>query len=544
MVDLRVAVPWAVVAALASCGGGGTKSFVSGDVVAEAGGDPGVADVAGRDPMGQDPAADEAAPDEAPPDYGPWKPDGPGEPGGGDQGGSDADGDAIGDAVEDAETPPATCGFNYDFPPFDGPPGGPAAIPAASGPRVPSRPGEIVHGEPDPPSLFPLRLDGKRGELVMPGYEDAMPLFGRAEEWEIGQTRCYETPIGAVELSEPAAWTLYREVAEKTVGVAVDTTIGHRTVVGIRGAYPGTFAWNGNGPNRFNDTIALLWRDEQGRPQVLEFAAHTDTGAYRHDGGMSSLWPNRHYRYRNGWHKTYNALRIDEIDYRVRDDNNSNGHWDSDRNAWLPPEGEPDFDREGSAHNIHYAQATPPLETAIVGQWSAGCQNIPGMKNWTQFITHAWVAEGEPADYFLVDARDIDPTVWGECVPDGSHACPFRIDALPFGADGDTAGWPIAQHDAYPTEACSTADESGPEVTYVLNLHEPGTLRAVVTDGDGVDIDVHLLMGDEPMACIARDDTDLAAWIPPGRYLIVADTYVKDGTALAGEYHLAVALEP
>ena len=511
--------------ALVSCDGGNSKSFRP-DVALDAVAVPDTAIAPDGPPL--DVAIDKA-PDPSPPapDFGPWLPE--------EITGPDVD---PGDVGPDAELAPMTCGFGYDFPPFEGPPSSDTGY-RAMRPRL--RPGEIDHAEPDPPSFYTIHLGGKRGDLVMPGYKDSMPLFERAENWD-GGTRCYETPLGAMELSEPAAYSLYRDIAEKTTGEKLNTTYGHRTVVGIRGAYPGTFAWHGNNPNRFNDTLVLLWLDEQGRPQVLEFPANTDTGAHVFDAA-SSLWPNRRYPYKDGWHKGYNALTIAEVDYRVRDDTNSNGHWDSDRNGWLPPLDLKDHDRNGSAHNIHYAQADPPLETAIVDRWSAGCQNIPGMMNWTQFITHAWQYEGAAADYFLLDARDIDPTVWGPCVPDGSHKCPFRVETFPYEMDGDTADSSASEFAVYDTTECSKANEGGPEVVYVLNLKEPSTVRVIVADGPEVDVDVHLLMGDDPAACIARGDSEITEWVPPGRYVVIVDTFVSGGVAKAGPYHLAITVD-
>jgi hypothetical protein len=42
-----------------------------------------------------------------------------------------------------------------------------------------------------------------------------------------------------------------------------------------------------------------------------------------------------------------------------------------------------------------------------VDSWSAGCQVIPGMANWTEFITNAWTMPGDPVDTFLVDGTSV-----------------------------------------------------------------------------------------------------------------------------------------
>ena len=438
--------------------------------------------------------------------------------------------------------PPGSCGFAYHFSAWD-----PPTTPPDSLPRKPWAPAfmegwvdPIMHPESPPASYRALGMGG-RDELIMPGYIDDMPVFDRALPWH-GERRCFELPEGAVMLSEAEAWALYRKIAERTTAIDLPTTPGRRTVVGIRGASPGMFAWNGNPPNRYNDTLVLLWVDMDGQRRVREHAAHTDTGPV--DFGWhnsSSLRPNRRYRHANGWHNDYSALRIQESGYRVRDDTNKNAHWDSDRNGWLPPEGE-DHDRGGSLHNIHCANVDGPLLDAPVANMSAGCQVIPGIANWELFILDAWTDWDDPVDYFLVDARDIDPTVWGDCSPDGTHGCPFRIEALPFQAQGDTA---VAGETLFDEYNCSVADERGPELVWVLNLDTEGVLHAAVDDvpGDGHDLDVHLLEGDDPAACLARDDAELTWDITPGRYLVVVDTWFSDGKPNSGPFTLDLWLE-
>jgi len=146
---------------------------------------------------------------------------------------------------------------------------------------------------------------------------------------------------------------------------------------------------------------------------VREFPVHTDVGARDFgENSSSSLRPNRRYHHINGWHRsTYNALYMIDEGYRVRDDTNHNGHWDSDRNGWLPPRTANDRDRIGGAHNIHTGQVEGSLGTARVGGNSAGCQVIPGMANWIEFIEWLWTGEGDVVEYFLIDVRDIAPDV-------------------------------------------------------------------------------------------------------------------------------------
>jgi hypothetical protein len=449
---------------------------------------------------------------------------------------------------------PTSCGFDYDstfhyarMADLPAPPIPPWAerLPDPG----PARPEAIAHAEPAPPSLEWMRVaePDERGSrvipyIVFPSYSDTMPLFERGKAWDTSR-RCYETPQGVRMLSEAEAYVLYRNIAELTTGVNMIETAGRRNVVGLRGAYPGRLTFNGNQPDRFNDTLVLLWIDSAGLRHVREFPVNTDTGA--HDFGTdssSSLRPNRRYHHKNGWHRTYNAIQVNESGYLVRDDSNHNGHWDSDRNGWLPPTSARDDDRTGAAHNIHMGSVDAPLGDAVIDSWSAGCQVIPGRANWQELITNAWTQEGDPVDYFLVDVRDIDHRVWGPCEPDGTHACPYPIQSFPFTASGDTRNVSERRFDVY---NCSTANESGPEVVYFFTVDQSGTVTASVDDvaGDNIDLDVHLLDADDAKACLARGNISLSQAVGPGRYFIIVDTYVSGGVEKSGPYRLTVSFE-
>ena len=176
----------------------------------------------------------------------------------------------------------------------------------------------VAHPEPLPAFTwqFPLLQTPSRESkqvpaesLTMPGYSDSMPLFERGLAWS-QDTRCYELPRGAELLTQEQAYAMYVSMIRKMLWHEVNQTPEFRTVIGIRGSHPGIFDWNGNLPDRFNDTIVLLWKDADGAAHVREFPVNTDTGA--RDFGYhssSSLKPNRHYSYKNSWHRTYNALR-------------------------------------------------------------------------------------------------------------------------------------------------------------------------------------------------------------------------------------------
>lgn len=415
--------------------------------------------------------------------------------------------------------------------------------------------GQIDYPEDDPAGYWGMLINTGRTKasttLTMPGYTDTLPLFDRAKDWVDGEERCYMTSTEDVfNLNQDEAYDLYVKIAEKTVGVTLNQTAGRRNVVGIRGAHPGQFFFNGDLPNRFNDTIVLLWIDEEGQKHVREFPVNTNTGIQKSSSTKASALPaNRHYRYVNGLHKGYNALKNNEYNYITRDDANNNSHIDNDRNGWFKPTtGTQDYDRTGSGHNIHYGKATN-LKTSPVSNWSAGCQVIPGMKNWTTFISKAWTGSGKFVDYYLVDVRDIDNRVWDDtCIEDGTHSCPFHItfenntftDSNTLMAGDGSADW-----DSY--NCAATKDESGPGRVYVFTWDDSGaakkTLTVKVSSSDGGDPDIMLLDGDDPNSCIVRNDKTISKSITPGRYYIVVDTYVSNGNIKYGSYDLEVTLK-
>lgn len=394
---------------------------------------------------------------------------------------------------------------------------------------------QIAYVEPKPDGYW--RLISATDNLTMPSYNDDMPLFERADEWD--EDRCFETPLGQVYLSESQAYDLYRDIIEKTTGSTIDTSDGARSILGIRGAWPGTFAWHGNMPNRFNDTLVVLWR-QNGQKNVREFPVNTDTGDYYFGyHSSSSLKPNRRYSYKNGWHSGYNAIQIQDWGYLVQDDSNGNGHWDSDRNGWLDG-GNLDHERTGSGHNIHLASVDAPLGTARIQNWSAGCQTIPGIENWTQFLDVVWEDLGTDVSYYLVDSRDIAPDVWQDCEQDGSHSCPYEITSFPFVDTDDT----ITGVESFDYYNCSGANESGPEIVYMFTTEVEGWLSVSVESDEGVDVDIHLLEANDPDTCRERGHISFDSFIGPGRYFIVADSWVDDdNVSYAGGFTLHVDLD-
>ncbi|HNH50449.1 MAG TPA: hypothetical protein PKY30_25680, partial [Myxococcota bacterium] len=87
---------------------------------------------------------------------------------------------------------------------------------------------------------------------------------------------------------------------------------------------------------------------------------------------------------------------------------------------------------------------------------------------------------------------------------------------------------------------CSGANEGGAEEAYLLLVDDYGTLSVTVEDDAQTDIDIHLLEAGASDACLVRDDTDFTWDLSPGRYWILADSYVSNGEELPGDYTLTV----
>jgi len=128
---------------------------------------------------------------------------------------------------------------------------------------------------------------------------------------------------------------------------------------------------------------------------------------------------------------------------------------------------------------------------------------------------------------------------------DGTPDDPFPIDWLPFVHHGDTSVSSVATIDHY-TGCDADQDESGAEVWYVVELHEPTSLRAAVIDRGVVDVDIHILDDSATgEGCLDRDHHLVDTTLEPGAYFVVVDTYVADGAPLAGEFLLVlVGCEP
>ncbi len=119
------------------------------------------------------------------------------------------------------------------------------------------------------------------------------------------------------------------------------------------------------------------------------------------------------------------------------------------------------------------------------------------------------------------------PVRYDDIVDGGSSATvgePIEIDAFPFEDFRWTAG---AASDVIDSYSCSpNTDESGPEVLYKFSVAVAGTLHAVVSDDDGVDVDVHVMTSPDGEHCLARHDSEVTVEVGPGDVWLALDTYV------------------
>ncbi len=137
--------------------------------------------------------------------------------------------------------------------------------------------------------------------------------------------------------------------------------------------------------------------------------------------------------------------------------------------------------------------------------------------------------------------------------PLGTPENPIAISAaaLPVSFNDSTRSTVNAPSSAIDHYSPASQDEMGPEYVYRLTLAARAVLSATVSDGIGVDIDLHLLgalaEGTRTQALFGglasmRADATLGpVTLEPGTYHLVLDTYGPDATK-AGAYSLSVQL--
>ncbi|MEM9492055.1 MAG: SGNH/GDSL hydrolase family protein [Myxococcota bacterium] len=122
---------------------------------------------------------------------------------------------------------------------------------------------------------------------------------------------------------------------------------------------------------------------------------------------------------------------------------------------------------------------------------------------------------------------------------------PFVIGELPFAHAADTGQSSSRMIDRY--DGCgANQNESGPEYIYRFDVDRAMTVRAMVIDRDGADIDVHLMRdGIAGEFCVQRNHRAITGELEPGTYYFNLDTFVTSGgTELVGEYMFVLVEEP
>ena len=117
------------------------------------------------------------------------------------------------------------------------------------------------------------------------------------------------------------------------------------------------------------------------------------------------------------------------------------------------------------------------------------------------------------------------------------------IDSLPFVDVRDTRRDGVARINSYPG-CSSTANESGREVLYRLELTQATNVRVFVVSLGTSDIDVHLMNDTVSGAsCVVRNDKTFVRQLAAGTYYLSLDTFQSSAGVLAGEYLVGVLAE-
>ena len=131
------------------------------------------------------------------------------------------------------------------------------------------------------------------------------------------------------------------------------------------------------------------------------------------------------------------------------------------------------------------------------------------------------------------------PVLVPDGASDGGCSTGTCVDSFPFNTSGSTSTSPL---DAWSSYSCApSTNESGPEVVYEVQISEAGWLQVGVSDGYGVDVDVHILSALSPSDCVARGNHETGANVTPGTWYVVVDTWVSSsGTVYDGAYDLGI----
>lgn len=117
------------------------------------------------------------------------------------------------------------------------------------------------------------------------------------------------------------------------------------------------------------------------------------------------------------------------------------------------------------------------------------------------------------------------------------------VTSFPYNHSSSTSNSARAELDGY--SCAPSINESGPEVVYAVDVPEGGYLVAEVTDGAGVDVDLHILSALEASACRDRGHVEAGATVTAGTWYVVVDSWVgASGQVYAGAYDLTIRFVP
>ncbi len=171
-----------------------------------------------------------------------------------------------------------------------------------------------------------------------------------------------------------------------------------------------------------------------------------------------------------------------------------------------------------------------------------------GARRWAWALLGLWVLSAAACEVYWIDPNQSstespppsgdDDTAGGDddsASADPNEPCPdglVCIEAFPYSETFDSGVEGVSNWGSY--SCAPTTDEGGAEVLFRVNLVAPGFLNVVISDGEGVDIDVHILGDLDPEDCIVRGHHDAHAALEAGTYYLSADTWV-DGSGVAQE---------
>lgn len=294
----------------------------------------------------------------------------------------------------------------------------------------------------------------------------------------------------------------YRAVIERSG--TFESAPGAVNLLGIRGYSDGRAV--PNVPDEYNDTIAAIWRDPEGRRRVREFRATVDPGQDYTDqpmnaGGCAHLIDGQ-YVYRLGEHKGRPAL-VQAGPVNVwRDADRDHGR-DGGEGAVVVRRG----------INIHSGGSG-----SRVGRWSAGCQVVhAGVDGgeWAAFLEIVRAHTGRTIRYTLVDRAmlGLEPAE----VP--------AAEPGPASEDGPAAGRPTLRVGNRGTEVRELQLELRDEG------HDPGpvdgifgrkTERAVIAFQRARRLHADGIVGPETWTALVGGEKSLATGTGTRRALLVA----------------------